>query len=136
MASSTSRKLGKSLLLFSFWYMECLLQAFVPGALVNARQSAQTRLAAESKKRQLPPLTSPANPEEHVFVPLEGYGQKIEDLFEGEEFAFVRGGVAVGKSTLRLHLARQNPKFVSVPFGDGKYPSWRENIVKAIMTAM
>ena len=131
-----SRKLGKSLLLFSFWYMECLLQAFVPGALVNARQSAQTRLAAESKKRQLPPLTSPANPEEHVFVPLEGYGQKIEDLFEGEEFAFVRGGVAVGKSTLRLHLARQNPKFVSVPFGDGKYPSWRLNIVKAIMTAM
>ena len=56
-----------------------------------------------------------------MFVPLEGYGQKIEDLFEGEEFAFVRGGVGVGKSTLRLHLARQNPKFVSVPFGDGKY---------------
>ena len=91
---------------------------------------------ALDKKRQLPPLTSPANPEEHVFVPLEGYGQKIEDLFEGEEFAFVRGGVAVGKSTLHLHLARQNPKFVSVPFGDGKYPSWRLNIVKAIMTAM
>lgn len=64
----------------------CVPGALVPGALVNARQSAQTRLAAESKKRQLPPLTSPANPEEHVFVPLEGYGQKIEDLFEGEEF--------------------------------------------------
>ncbi|CAK9074891.1 AAA domain-containing protein [Durusdinium trenchii] len=127
MASSTIWKLGKSLLLF---------KAFVPEALVNARQSAQIRLAAESKKRQLPPLTSPANAEEHVCVPLEGYGQKIEDLFEGDEFAFVRGGVAVGKSTLHLYLARQNPKFVSVPFGDGKYPSWRENIVKAIMTAM
>ena len=140
MASSMSRKLGSrfySLLLFSVWYIECLRQAFVPGALVNARQSAQTRLAAESKKRQLPPLTSPANPEEHMFIPLEGYGQKVEDLFEGEEFVFIRGGVAVGKSTLSLHLARQNPrKFVSVPFGDGRYPTWRDNIVEAIGRAM
>ena len=71
---------------------------------------AQTRLAAEPKKRQLPPLTSPANPEEHVFIPLEGYGQKIEDLFEEQEFVFVRGGVAVGKSTMAIHLARQFPE--------------------------
>ncbi|CAK9057529.1 unnamed protein product [Durusdinium trenchii] len=137
MASSMSRKLGKSLLqLFSVWYIECLLQAFVPGALVNARQLAQTRLAAEPKKRQLPPLTSPANPEEHVFIPLEGYGQKIEDLFEEQEFVFVRGGVAVGKSTMAIHLARQFPEtFVCVPFASAAQETWIANINEAVRSA-
>ena len=85
-----------------------VLRVFVPR--FHEKQPVQTRLAAHGqtggrKKLALPPLTSPANPEDHVFIPLEDYGAKIEDLFQGQEFVFIRGGVGVGKSTLRLHLA-------------------------------
>ena len=87
------------------------------------KQPVQTRLAAHGqtggrKKLALPPLTSPANPEDHVFSPFEDYGAKIEKLFQGQKFVFIRGGVGVGKSTLGQHLGREHPeRFVSVYFG-------------------
>ena len=101
----------------------------------------QTPLATEGKagehnRRVLPPLTEVANPEEHVYIPLQDYGQKIEELFQGEVFLFIRGGVGIGKSTLAFHLGREYPKkFVSVPFGDGQEESWRKNIIKSVQKA-
>ena len=71
-----------------------------------------------------------------MFVPLEGCGQKIRELFEGEEFAFIRGGVAVGKSTMGTDLARQFPKrFVCVPFTNAAEETWIANINDAIPSA-
>ncbi|CAE7041049.1 unnamed protein product, partial [Symbiodinium sp. CCMP2456] len=122
--------------------MECMhmLWVFVPSR-VHEKQPVQTRLAADGRTRgrktfELPPLTSPANPAEHVFIPLENYSEKIEELFQEEEFLFIRGGVGVGKSTLGAHLGRESPKrFVSVSFGDGEYDSWCKNIVAGIVHA-
>ena len=116
-----------------------VLRVFVPR--FHEKQPVQTRLAAHGqtggrKKLALPPLTSPANPEDHVFIPLEDYGAKIKELFQGQEFVFIRGGVGVGKSTLGHHLGREHPEtFVSVDFGDGEYDSWWKNIVEGIKVA-
>ena len=104
-------------------------------------ETVQTPLATEGKagehnRRVLPPLEEAANPETHVFIPLEDYGRKIEELFQGEVSLFIRGGVGVGKTTLRFHLAREYPeRFASVRFGNGEYSSWRENIIGAIQNA-
>ena len=116
-----------------------MLLVFVPR--FHEKQPVQTRLAAHGqtggrKNLALPPLTSPANPEDHVFIPLEDYGAKIKELFQGQEFVFIRGGVGVGKSTLGHHLGREHPEtFVSVDFGDGEYDSWWKNIVEGIKVA-
>ena len=140
MVAPKNHKPWKLLVLGLAWYMEChVLLVFVPR--FHEKQPVQTRLAAHGqtggrKKLALPPLTSPANPEDHVFIPLEDYGAKIEDLFQGEEFVFIRGGVGVGKSTLGQHLGREHPdRFVSVHFGDGEYDSWCKNIVEGIKAA-
>ena len=101
-------------------------------------ETVQTPLATEGKagehnQRMLPPLTTPANPEVHVFIPLEDYGRKIEELFQGQDFLFIRGGVGVGKTTLRFHLAREYPeRFVSVPFSLASEQIWTENIIEAV----
>lgn len=137
-----NRKPWKLLVLGLGWYMECMymLRVFVPRRF-HEKQPVQTSLAADGKtggrkKLELPPLTSPANPEEHVFIPLEDYARKINNLFQEEEFLFIRGGVGVGKSTLGHHLGREYPKtFVSVLFGDGEYDSWHKNIVEGIKVA-
>ena len=140
MVAPKNHKPWKLLVLGLAWYMEChVLLVFVPR--FHEKQPVQTRLAAHGqtggrKKLALPPLTSPANPEDHVFIPLEDYGAKIKKLFQGQEFVFIRGGVGVGKSTLRLHLARQNRQtFVSVPFQNGEEASWRANIVRSVQEA-
>ena len=140
MVAPKNHKPWKLLVLGLAWYMEChVLLVFVPR--FHEKQPVQTRLAAHGqtggrKKLALPPLTSPANPEDHVFIPLEDYGAKIKKLFHGQEFVFIRGGVGVGKSTLRLHLARQNRQtFVSVPFQNGEEASWRANIVRSVQEA-
>ena len=106
------------------------------GKKVSGRKAeliARLTQQGEYNQRMLPPLTTPANPEVHVFIPLEDYGRKIEELFQGQDFLFIRGGVGVGKSTLGGHLGRQYPKkFVTVPFKGGKEESWIRNIIKAI----
>ena len=106
------------------------------GKKVSGRKTeliARLTQQGEYNQRMLPPLTTPANPEVHVFIPLEDYGRKIEELFQGQDFLFIRGGVGVGKSTLGGHLGRQYPKkFVTVPFKGGKEESWIRNIIKAI----
>ena len=137
-----NRKSWKLLVLGLGWYMEnmCVLRVFVPGRF-HENPPVQTRLAATGKtggrkKLELPPLTQPANPEKHVFIPLEDCGRKVKDLFQGQEFVFIRGGVGVGKSTLRLQLARQNREtFVSVPFQNGREATWRTNIIRSIEIA-
>ena len=104
-------------------------------------ETVQTPLATvgkvgEHNQRMLPPLTTPANPEVHVFIPLEDYGRKIEELFQGQDFLFIRGGVGVGKTTLRFHLAREYPeRFVSVPFSLASEQIWTENIIEAVENA-
>ena len=106
------------------------------GKKVSGRKAeliARLTQQGEYNQRMLPPLTTPANPEVHVFIPLEDYGRKIEELFQGQDFLFIRGGVGVGKSTLGGQLGRQYPKkFVTVPFKGGKEESWIRNIIKAI----
>ena len=88
------------------------------------------------KRRVLPPLSSRANPEKHVFIPLKDYGRKIEKLFGGQEFLFIRGGVAVGKSTLMFVLGQQYPKkYVDVPFSSGREEDWVLDIIEAIEEA-
>ena len=134
-----NRKPWKLVVLGLGWYMEhmYMLRVLVPGRF-HEKLPVQTRLAADGKtggrkKLELPPLTSPANPEEHVFIPLDNYGVKIQGLFQGQEFVFLRGGVGVGRTTLGYHLGREYPKtFISVLFGDGGYDSWRKNIVEGI----
>ena len=87
----------------------------------------------EHTRRVLPPLAEAANPEEHVYIPLQDYGRKIEELFQGEVSLFIRGGVGVGKTTLRLHLAREYPeRFISVPFSSASEKLWTENIIEAV----
>ena len=73
----------------------------------KAELIARLTQQGEYNQRMLPPLTTPANPEVHVFIPLEDYGRKIEELFQGQDFLFMRGGVGVGKSTLACYLGRQ-----------------------------
>ena len=104
-------------------------------------ETVQTPLATEGKagehnRRVLPPLAEAANPEEHVYIPLRDYGRKIEELFQGEVSLFIRGGVGVGKTTLRFHLAREYPeRFVSVPFSSASEQIWTENIIEAVENA-
>ena len=109
------------------------------GEKVSGRKAeliARLTQQGEYNQRMLPPLTTPANSEAHVFIPLKNYGRKIEDLFRGQDFLFIRGGVGVGKSTLAGHLGRQYPKkFVSIPFSDGMEKEWIEDIIEAIEDA-
>ena len=109
------------------------------GKKVSGRKAeliARLTQQGEYNQRMLPPLTTPANSEVHVFIPLKNYGRKIEELFQGQDFLFIRGGVGVGKSTLGGHLGRQYPKkFVTVPFKGGKEESWIRNIIEAVEDA-
>ena len=109
------------------------------GKKVSGRKAeliARLTQQGEYNQRMLPPLTTPANPEVHVFIPLEDYGRKIEELFQGQDFLFIRGGVGVGKTTLRFHLAREYPeRFVSVPFSSASEQIWTENIIEAVENA-
>ena len=90
----------------------------------------------EYNQRMLPPLTTPAHPKAHVFIPFKNYGRKIQYLFQGQDFLFIRGGVGVGKTTLRFHLAREYPeRFVSVPFSSASEQIWTENIIEAVENA-
>ena len=103
----------------------------------KAELIARLTQQGEYNQRMLPPLTTPANPEVHVFIPLEDYGRKIEELFQGQDFLFMRGGVGVGKSTLACYLGRQYPKkFVTVPFSSARdEETWTENIIEAVEDA-
>ena len=104
-------------------------------------ETVQTPLATEGKagernRRVLPPLAEAANPKEHVYIPLRDYGRKMEELFQGEVSLFIRGGVGVGKTTLRFHLAPEYPeRFVSVPFSSASEQIWTENIIEAVENA-
>ena len=86
--------------------------------------------------RLLPPIGQEADEEKHVFISLQGYADKIERLFQGGDFfVFIRGGVAIGKTTLAKHLARRFPeKYVNVPFS-GKRTDWEMSTVEAVEEA-
>ncbi|CAE7374380.1 unnamed protein product [Symbiodinium sp. CCMP2592] len=88
------------------------------------------------KKRILPPIGKEADEEKHVFISVEGYAEQIEKLFEGDhEFVFIRGGVAIGKTTLAEHLGRSE-KYVKVPFTEhGRDDAWRVSTVEAVQQA-
>ena len=93
----------------------------------QTRLKAVVRNASPQKRRILPPLNDPADPENHVFFSLTNYDKKIDKLFEGGgKVVFIRGGVAIGKTTLAKHLAREFPqKYVNVPFtGAGMLHAW------------
>ena len=106
---------------------------------VPARLKAVVRNASPQKRRILPPLSDPADPENHVFLSLTDYDKKIDKLFEGDnKVVFIRGGVAIGKTTLAKHLAREFPqKYVNVPFtGAGRAHAWRMGTVEALEKAI
>ncbi|CAJ1403098.1 unnamed protein product [Effrenium voratum] len=87
------------------------------------------------KPRELPPIGKVAEEDKHVFISLQNYSEKIEKLFEGDhDFVFIRGGVAIGKTTLAEHLAARFPdKYVNVPFTEhGNADAWRASAVEAV----
>lgn len=95
--------------------------------------------APHSKKRRtLPPSSEVADPEAHVFIPLEKSAAEIDNLFsEGNTIVFIRGGVATGKSTLAAYLARQHKnKYVKVACTDeGREDAWKLGTVEAVRDA-
>ena len=102
------------------------------------RLKAEVRNASPQKRRILPPLSNPADPQRHVFLSLTDYDKKIDKLFEGDDkVVFIRGGVAIGKTTLAEHLAREFPqKYVNVPFTDaGIGIVWTIRTIEAIEKA-
>ena len=101
------------------------------------RLKAEVRSASPQKRRILPPLSKAADPQNHVFISLADYDQKIDQLFEGgHDAVFIRGGVAIGKTTLAEHLAREFPqKYVNVPFS-GKGTDWEMSTVEAVEEAI
>ena len=106
---------------------------------VPMRLKAGVRNTRPQKRRILPPLSDPADPENHVFISLTDYDKKIDKLFEGDDkVVFIRGGVAIGKTTLAEHLAREFPqKYVNVPFTDGGLAhAWRMGTVEALEKAI
>ena len=106
---------------------------------VPTRLKAVVRNASPQKRRILPPLSDPADPENHVFfLSLTDYDKKIDKLFEGDKVVFIRGGVAIGKTTLAKHLAREFPqKYVNVPFtGAGMVHAWKMRTVEALEKAI
>ena len=86
--------------------------------------------------RTLPPIGKEADEDKHVFISVEGYAEQIEKLFEGDhDFVFIRGGVAIGKTTLAEHLGRSE-KYVLVPFTEhGHHDAWRVRTVQAVEQA-
>ena len=104
---------------------------------VPTRLKAEVRNASAKKPRILPPLGKAADPQKHVFLSLIDYDKKIDQLFEGDhDVVFIRGGVAIGKTTLAEHLAREFPqKYVNVPFS-GKGTDWEMNTVEAVEEAI
>ena len=106
---------------------------------VPTRLKAVVRNASPQQRRILPPLSDPADPENHVFLSLTDYDKKIDKLFEGgDKVVFIRGGVAIGKTTLAEHLAREFPqKYVKVPFTDGGLAhAWKMRTVEALEKAI
>ena len=106
---------------------------------VPTRLKAEVRNAGPQKRLILPPLSEAADPQSHVFLSLTDYDQKIDKLFEGDhKVVFIRGGVAIGKTTLAEHLAREFPqKYINVPFTDaGQGTVWRTRTIEAIEKAM
>ena len=100
---------------------------------------AKSEVGTPAKKlRILPPLNKAADPQNHVFLSLTDCDKKLDKLFEGDnDFVFIRGGVATGKTTLAAHLARQFPnKYIMVPFtGAGEESVWERRTVEAIAQA-
>ena len=100
---------------------------------------AKSEVGTPAKKlRILPPLNKAADPQNHVFLSLTDCDKKLDKLFEGDnDFVFIRGGVATGKTTLAAHLARQFPnKYIMVPFtGAGEESAWEMGTVDAIAEA-
>ncbi|CAJ1459047.1 unnamed protein product [Effrenium voratum] len=87
------------------------------------------------KPRTLPPIGEVADGEEHVFISLQGYADKVGTLFDGgHRVVFIRGGVAIGKTTLAEHLAARFPEeYVNVPFTEhGTADAWRASTVEAV----
>ena len=106
---------------------------------VPTRLKAEVRNASPQKRRILPPLSDSADPQKHVFLSLTDYDKKIDKLFEGDDkVVFIRGGVAIGKTTLVEHLAREFPqKYVNVPFTDAGQPTaWKMGTVEALEKAI
>ena len=104
---------------------------------------AMKRLAGDGEKpaakklRTLPPIGEVADGQQHVFISLQGYAEKVGELFEcGHSVVFIRGGVAIGKTTLTKHLARFSEKYVNVPFTEhGNADAWRARTVEAVQKA-
>eukprot|EP00435_Cladocopium_sp_Y103_P036016 s2563_g9.t1 len=117
----------------------------VPGAgqrVLTTRISRRGRhsfvQAVHATGRLLPPIGEVADDRTHVFLSLQGYAERIERLFQGgDRFVFIRGGVAIGKTTLAQHLARQFPqKYVNVPYTDAGQPTaWKMRTVEALEKA-
>ena len=102
---------------------------------VPTRLKAEVHSASPQKRLILPPLSDSADPQRHVFLSLTDYDKKIDELFEGDDkVVFIRGGVAIGKTTLAEHLAREFPqKYVNVPPSEScSEKAWRLRTIEAV----
>ena len=88
------------------------------------------------KLRTLPPIGEVALEDQHVFISLQGCADNIGKLFDGgHSVVFIRGGVAIGKTTLAEHLGRSET-YVNVPFTEhGHDDAWRVRTVQAVEKA-
>ena len=87
------------------------------------------------KRRMLPPIGKVANEETDVFISFQNYEKKIDMLFEpNHDVVFIRGGVAIGKTTLAEHLAAKfKQKYVNVPLpAECSEENWKANIIEAV----
>jgi hypothetical protein len=98
---------------------------------IALRGAAVTSLALPSKKI-ICPQESPAYKSLHVFIPTPKEST-IDKLFGDSSFAFIRGGVGCGKTTLGVALAQNKARyrFVKFPLG-GDQNQWIRNAVIAI----
>ena len=102
---------------------------------VPTRLKAEVGNAGPQKRRILPPLSEAADSQNHVFLSLIEYDKKIDELFKGDhKVVFIRGGVAIGKTTLAEHLAREFPqKYINVPPSEGcSEKAWRLRTIEAV----
>ena len=131
------KELKVCLLVLAVWFVAGANKE--PGLLSeNGTAFAVPMESPAGKRRMLPPIGKVANEATDVFISLQGYEKKIDTLFEpNHDVVFIRGGVAIGKTTLAEHLAAKFPKkYVNVPFTSrGTEEAWRANTIKAVEKA-
>ena len=72
---------------------------------------------------------TPANQKKHLFFPIDHDADKIKQLLHDSgnqnSVLFIRGGVAIGKSTMAIHLAQTDRNFILIEHSVSYDDYWR-----------